>query len=100
MLSIEEQIKLKRILEMISEDNQKVVPNHPSVSERLRDEKGRFLPNESPSRNKEEYPSRSIKVVKVKGTYGTYVVKEKVLDESFFHTLLTLGTVVFLSMIL
>lgn len=42
------------------------------VSERIRDEKGRFLPYESPIQ--EASPSRSIRVVRKRGTYGTYDV--------------------------
>ncbi|OSX53681.1 hypothetical protein B7H16_10545 [Anoxybacillus ayderensis] len=62
------------------------------VSNRLRDERGRFLPNDSDlySFGKqgellldlddvtyEDEPPREIKLVKVDGTYGTYRVEEK-----------------------
>src|SRR5690606_1658247 len=99
MLSMEEQAKLRKILSMISEDVPEKVSNGPNVSNRLRDQQGRFLPDKLKLRNKEELPLRSIKVVKVKGTYGTYLIKDRIFDESAFHMLITLGTIAILTIL-
>ncbi|WP_342047979.1 hypothetical protein [Bacillus sp. OTU530] len=91
MLTINEWVKLKGILKYISDEKsvrQKLKRRifNIDVTNRLRDEKGRFLPNrESNLRSliKEESPLESdesdkpIKLVKVKGSYGTYKIKER-----------------------
>lgn len=71
MLTMEERKKFQKLLEMISEDDQK----GPDVSNRLRDPEGRFLPNPSESQEEESH-LRSIRLVKVRGSYGTYLVKD------------------------
>lgn len=75
MLTIEEQEKLKMILQLMdSSSAKKKVSRNIDVSERTRDDQGRFAMEE------EESPSgsvREIRVVKVKGTYGTYLVQTK-----------------------
>lgn len=77
MFNAEETQKLQRLLEVLSEDNQKDVQKQKlDVSNRLRDERGRLLPHESKSETRVELPLRSIRLVKVKGTYGTYLVKD------------------------
>lgn len=95
MLSLEEQEKLRKPLSMISEE----VPKGSEVSNWLRDQQGKFLLNESKSEIREELPSRSIKVVKVKGTYGTYLIKERVFEMAAFHMLITIGTIAFITII-
>lgn len=89
MLTINERAKLKEILKFISDEkpapktsNRKI--SNIDVINRLRDEKGRFLPNHNQrSFIKEESQLESdrldkpIKLVKVKGSYGTYVIKER-----------------------
>lgn len=71
MLNREEMRRFQKVLEILSEED----PGRLDVSNRLRDDEGKFLPN--PSESEEEvYPTRSIRLVKVKGTYGTYDVKD------------------------
>jgi hypothetical protein len=94
MLTPREEEKLRMILEMLKEDPYYSRMYHRpriDVSHRLRDEMGRFLPNDinqytfgkqgelllDLSDIDEDEPPREIKLVKVEGTYGTYIVKEK-----------------------
>jgi hypothetical protein len=74
MLTMTEQERLIRILELLKEEQS--IHKGLDVSVRQRDVQGRFLPNESASRNREESPLRSIRLVRVKGSYGTYLVKD------------------------
>jgi hypothetical protein len=74
MLSLQEQEKLKRIMELLIDQPQEVKSNI-HVSNRLRDQEGRFLPNQSKSPEK-DWSLRSIRVIKVKGSYGTYLIKD------------------------
>ncbi|KIP21148.1 hypothetical protein JV16_01642 [Anoxybacillus ayderensis] len=91
MLTPQEEEKLRLLLNMLQERDYYSRPRI-DVSNRLRDEKGRFLPNDSDlySFGKqgellldldevtyEDEPPREIKLVKVDGTYGTYRVEEK-----------------------
>ena len=67
MLSKQEELKLKLIMGLLKDTEEKKVDYRP------RDEQGRFTKKE------EEYPYRSereIRVVKRRGTYGTYDVKD------------------------
>jgi hypothetical protein len=82
MMTPHEVEKLRMILEILKEDSVYHRP-HIDVSHRSRDEKGRFLPNDFNKQeelllelNDDDFP-REIKIVKIKGTYGTYEVKEK-----------------------
>jgi len=82
MLTKQEELKLRLIMELLKETEEKQPDN------RLRDERGRFAKEE------EEYPYRSereIKVVKRRGTYGTYDVKD---HEPYSTTDLLICTVV------
>lgn len=72
MLSIEEIDQLRSLLEK---------QNRSQQTERLRDEKGRFTaenPSElqTPEELASRYKERCIKVVRVKGSYGKYIVKD------------------------
>jgi hypothetical protein len=84
MLTPYETEKLRMILEILQEDSMYHRPQI-DVSHRTRDERGRFLPNDfnkqgelllDLSDDEDDLPRR-YKLVKVEGTYGTYVVKEK-----------------------
>ncbi|MGV3266193.1 hypothetical protein ACEE99_20180 [Cytobacillus pseudoceanisediminis] len=68
-----------------------------------RDEKGRFVSkNQLPKKLKkqeryDDFESRSIKLKKVKGTYGTYKVKEKLIPDnvkSLLYICLTIGSLI------
>jgi hypothetical protein len=65
----------------------------------LRDEQGRFLPNPSGSRIEEELPLRSIRLVKVKGSYGTYLVKDWESYIRLVGALCTVGAIIVLTII-
>ena len=97
MISAEERTRLIKILERLNEEE--IVQKKIDVSDRLRDEQGRFLPNQSESEIKEELPLRSIKLVKVKGTYGTFKVKEKWLSDEEKGRVMALGTIVILAIV-
>ena len=97
MISMNERQRLIKILELLNEEE--TVQKKIDVSNRLRDEQGRFRPNQSESKTKEELPLRSIKVVKVKGTYGTYLIKEPWLTEEAIGAILTVGIIALLVMI-
>lgn len=100
MLSIHEQDQLKRLLEIIGTEEIEKREIQLDVSQRLRDEKGRFLPSESPLNQTEEpLPGRSIKVVKVKGSYGTYVIKECRLSEEARYVLYAACSIIALALI-
>ena len=89
MLTMNERVKLKRILKYINQEklvrqtfNRRI--SNIDVTNRLRDEKGRFLLNHESNPRlliREESPLESdesdklIKLVKVKGSYGTYKIK-------------------------
>jgi hypothetical protein len=94
MLTPQEEERIRFLLETIYQDqlyNRMYYRPRIDVSHRLRDEKGRFLPNDinqytfgrqgelllDLSDIDEDEPPREIKLVKVEGTYGTYIVKEK-----------------------
>lgn len=97
MISAEERKRLIKILEILNEEE--IVQKKIDVSDRLRDEQGRFLPNQSESEIKEELPLRSIKLVKVKGTYGTFKVKEKWLGDEEKGRLIALGVIIILAIV-
>ncbi|KIL71974.1 hypothetical protein [Bacillus badius] len=98
MLTIEERRQLKNLLELLNEEEETV--NNRDVSNRSRDEKGRFLPKEelvleeSPS-----HSARKIKLVKMKGTYGSYFVHTKRFTDGEKDFLLVFGFLVILSFI-
>lgn len=93
MLTPHEEEKLRLLLNMLQEHNYNNMHRQRiDVSNRLRDERGRFLPNDIDlySFGKqgellldlddvtyEDEPPREIKLVKVDGTYGTYRIEEK-----------------------
>jgi hypothetical protein len=82
MLTPHETEKLRMILEILKEDSM-YSRKQVDVSHRSRDERGRFLPNDFNKQGElllelsDDDPPRQFKLVKVEGTYGTYVVKEK-----------------------
>jgi hypothetical protein len=84
MMTPHEVEKLRMILEILKEDSMYHRPQI-DVSHRSRDERGRFLPNDFNKQEElllelsdEDVPPREFKLVKVEGTYGTFVVKEKI----------------------
>ncbi|MGM7723752.1 hypothetical protein [Metabacillus sp. Hm71] len=100
MLSIEERDQLKMLLEKIQGQQDPAKKINLDVSDRQRDSQGRFLPKESQSEIKEESRSRSdrmIKVVKVKGSYNSYLVKDVWLTDAEKDLLLGAAIVVFLA---
>jgi hypothetical protein len=98
MLTVEEQQKLKKILELL---NEKEVRNSSiDVSGRLRDEKGRFRPSSDRQVEESKYETgREIKLIKVKGSYGTYLVKTKWLSDGEMDLLLIAGILFLLALI-
>lgn len=85
MLSTQEEKRLRLIMELLRDTE----ITDQSKQYQLRDEMGRFTKSQE-----EEYPYRSereIKVVKRKGTYGTYDVKD---HEPYSTTDLLICTVV------
>jgi hypothetical protein len=99
MLTMEEQQKLKKLLELLydekGERNSSI-----DVSGRLRDEKGRFRPSSDRQVEESKYESgREIKLVKVKGSYGTYLVKTKWLSDGEMNLLLIAGILFLLALI-
>jgi hypothetical protein len=82
MLTPHETEKLRMILELLKEDSM-YSRKQVDVSHRSRDERGRFLPNDFNKQGElllelsDDDPPRQFKLVKVEGTYGTYIVKEK-----------------------
>lgn len=102
MLTWEEEKKLQRLLAMMPEEgyhSPEIPRTYLDVSNRLRDQQGRFLPNESQSRIKEEYPSRSIRLVKVKDSYGTYLVKDQDSFERAIGAVCYVGIIAILAII-
>jgi hypothetical protein len=94
MLTPTEEEQLRWILQILSyhpDYNRMYYRPRIDVSHRLRDERGRFLPNNPDictfgkqeellldlSDLDEDEPPREIKLVKVEGTYGTYRIEEK-----------------------
>jgi hypothetical protein len=100
MMTLHEVEKLRMILEILKEDPNYCNRPQIDVSHRARDERGRFLPNDfnkqgelflELSDNDEGETLRKIKLVKIKGTYGTYLVKEKI---KISDILMTFGIVI------
>jgi hypothetical protein len=85
MMTPHEVEKLRMILEILKEDPNYCNRPQIDVSHRARDERGRFLPNDFNKQGElllelsddEDDNPRRFKLVKVKGTYGTYLVREK-----------------------
>lgn len=68
MINYEDQERLQA-LAILLRGSQTSSP--PDVSQRTRDELGRFAPEEEES---ESYSPRAVKIRKVEGTYGTYKI--------------------------
>lgn len=67
---------LMELLDMEMETYRKI-----DVSERSRDQYGRFQEESKPKTVESKLESdRKFKVVKVKGTYGTYLIKDRIFD--------------------
>jgi hypothetical protein len=65
MLTMTEQERLIRILELLKEEQS--VHRKIDIADRQRDDQGPFLPNESASRNREKLSLRSIRLVRGQG---------------------------------
>jgi hypothetical protein len=82
MLTLQEKQIIRALAQALQEEQRVNLAFH----ERLRDENGRFLPKdqleELPSELDEEYEERNFKLVKIKGSYGSYEVKEDYLKAS------------------
>ncbi|USK33165.1 hypothetical protein LIT25_21915 [Bacillus sp. F19] len=92
MLTIEEKMILGEFLEQL-QDHPNIRSKEIDVSHRLRDEKGRFLPNES-SEIKEELPLRSDrpkKMIKIEGSYNSYLIKDRWFTDGEIDTLIVFG---------
>lgn len=94
MLTPQEERQLKMLLELMGHDPYYHRPRI-DVSHRLRDEMGRFLPNDHNPTDEfrfgekgelhlqlsdvtyEDEPPREIKLKKIEGSYGTYRVEDK-----------------------
>jgi hypothetical protein len=97
MLTIQEQEKMKKILEVLNEEQS--LKRKRRISERSRDEQGKFLP-ESPTRvESKSYSDRLIKVVKAKGSYNTYLIKERLLTDSEKDILAAIGVIILFAII-
>ncbi|MBM7605968.1 hypothetical protein JOC75_003996 [Metabacillus crassostreae] len=69
---------------------------------RMRDQQGRFLPNESSLVIKEESPSqcdRPIKITKVKGSYNSYEIKERIFTDNQLDFFTVLGMILVLAVL-
>ena len=91
MLTLEEQQKLKAIMEVLGGNNPPQMQQEETI-DRLRDEQGRFkkATEESESRS-----VRKIRLVKVRGSYGTYLVVTRFsMRDILFMTSLTLVVVI------
>ncbi|MGM0867594.1 MAG: hypothetical protein ACQEWF_23370 [Bacillota bacterium] len=73
MLTIEERHQLKQLMALVSKEEE--VTSNIDVTNRTRDEKGRFLPEQRAGSRLESV--RPIKLVKVKGSYGAFNVKTR-----------------------
>ncbi|WP_307440737.1 hypothetical protein [Bacillus sp. V2I10] len=101
MLTFEQQMKLKELLNQL-QDHPNAKSKEIDVSHRLRDEKGRFLPNES-SEIKEELPSRldrPRKVIKIQGSYNSYLIKDQWFTDGEIDALIVFGILGVLAIIL
>jgi hypothetical protein len=95
MMTIEERMMLRLLTKKLLQEE---TPHRRiDISNRKRDDLGRFLPNESVGMQLEEYElplddePRKMKLVKVDGTYGTYEVKDRIIDGKLVRTLLELA---------
>ncbi|MED0665684.1 hypothetical protein P4T04_05050 [Bacillus badius] len=99
MLTIEERRQLKNLLEVLDKEEEQT--NKRDVSNRSRDKNGRFKVESE--KQEEDLPSKSvreIKLVKVKGTYNSYYVRTKRLDDWEKEALLILGILSVMAIIL
>jgi hypothetical protein len=97
MVIMTEREKLRMIAELLNQEQ--ISPVSRDVSTRSRDQKGRFQ-KESRRQEKSKYESaRIIKLKKVRGSYGTYIVKTKILTEGEFDLIIIFGLMIILSVI-
>jgi hypothetical protein len=102
MLSVHEQDQLKKLLQIIETEETERKNIQSDVSRRLRDEKGRFLPNELRLQTKEELPSKSdrlVKIEKLKGSYNSYLIKDRWFTDGEIDALIVLGIIGVLAVI-
>lgn len=98
MLTAKEKQKLKQILELLDEKEVKTIKI--DVSGRLRDEKGRFRSKSERQEEASKYASsRKIKLVKVKGSYGTYLVQTKLFSDGELDLLLISGFLIVMALL-
>ncbi|WLR41320.1 hypothetical protein LC087_10315 [Bacillus carboniphilus] len=97
MLSIEEQMRLKKLAEIL--DGQ--VTDSPKskrrnyVDDRLRDVLGRFMSTESSIKEESELNwDRDIKIVRVKDGYGSYLVKDRLFTAEDVCNFVAVGAVI------
>ncbi|MBT2680075.1 hypothetical protein J7E38_13755 [Bacillus sp. ISL-35] len=97
MIMMTEREKLRIIAELLNQYPE--APLKKDVSSRSRDQIGRFQ-KESRRQEKSKYESvRIIKLKKVKGSYGTYIVKTKILTEGEVDIIIIFGLLIVLSVI-
>ncbi|UAT29486.1 hypothetical protein K7T73_12840 [Bacillus badius] len=98
MLTVEERRQLKSLLELLDQEEQKT--NKRDVSNRSRSQDGRFLPeSKMPVEDLPSSSARKIKLVKVKGSFGTYLVQTKWLTEAEKDILIVCGLLGLLALI-
>ncbi|AGK52058.1 hypothetical protein B1NLA3E_01370 [Bacillus sp. 1NLA3E] len=98
MLTQQNQRKVKLIMELLKVDEE-VKNNQIDVSNRSRDKKGRYQSEQKEEESKYE-SAREIILVKVKGSYGTYLVKDRLIDEHVIGAFVLLGIIAVASIIL
>jgi hypothetical protein len=101
MLTYEEKEKLRELLNQLQE-NPNTRSKEIDVNTRSRDEKGRFLPNESSSETREVYLSKSDKpkkIIKITGSYNSYVIKDKWFSDGEIDALIVFAIIGVLAII-
>jgi hypothetical protein len=95
MMTIEERRQLQRLMELMKEEQEKT--SNIDVSNRQRDNKGRFAKEkvgESPSES-----VREIKLVKIKGSYGSFFVQTQWLSDRDKDILAAVGVIVLMAIL-
>jgi hypothetical protein len=97
MIIMTEREKLRIIAQLLNQEATSPVSR--DVRTRSRDQKGGFQ-KESRHQEKSKFESvRIIKLKKVKGSYGTYIVKTKILTEGELDLIIIFGLMIILSVI-
>lgn len=101
MLTIKEKHKIKKLIEIMEQRETEIIRLKEDKVERLRDELGRFRSHNELQTGayQLDFKHREIKLVKEKGTYGTFLVKRRRLSDADKEILIIFAVIVIIAII-